>query len=80
MFRPDMKRFVRKVMTLMVLVAALVVLSSGLQGKRASAAVCCSTCIPQYEDCLANCPNPGMCNPVCNFQLHRCQNTCTPSC
>ena len=81
MFRPDMKKFARKVMALMVLVAALVVLSSGLQDKRASASVvCCSTCVPQYEQCLADCPNPGMCNPVCNFQLKRCQNTCSPSC
>lgn len=81
MFRPEMKKLVRKFLTLMVLVMALTVLSAGLPGKKASAsAVCCTTCYEDYANCIDTCPVPGMCNPVCNFRLKQCLKTCDPGC
>ena len=80
MFRPDIKTLVRKFLILMVLVAGLVVLSSGLPGKGTLAAVCCSACGPQYNACVEGCDPPGACNASCGFQLRVCQRTCTPGC
>jgi len=81
MFRPEMKKLARKFLVLMVLVVGLLVLSSGLPGKKALAGtVCCTTCSQQYDDCINSCPNPGMCNAMCNFRLKQCQKTCNPGC
>ena len=58
---------------------AAILLAGTLAMPRAaqSSSSCCSTCLPNFEACLAQCPGSvTLCNKACGNKLTACQILC----
>lgn len=79
MLKTETLRLIRKLMVLSVLVLTLSLMSSGMFGGRAMAAVSCQQCEDNFDQCQFNCPDelPHGCN-WCNTAYRLCIRNCTP--
>jgi len=75
-----MQRLIRKLVILSVLLAMPAAISF-TGGSHARAAICCSVCEQNFEQCEANCPPelPHGCQ-ICTTQLNICERNCNPGC
>lgn len=80
MFRIEVLRLVRRVLMLAVLTTGLALAASGLVGNNARAAICCSQCYVNFDNCLNNCNDDPGCIQGCNTTLDHCTNFCNSGC
>ncbi|MFP5260715.1 MAG: hypothetical protein ACLGJB_02275 [Blastocatellia bacterium] len=82
MKQSQIRALVRKLIVLSILVVCLGIFSFGFAEKNASAAICCSSCDPNFDTCISGCgdPAPSSCIFICNRQYNRCASTCDPGC
>ena len=80
MNKPPVRRLIRKFAILGVLILCLGIFSFGSSESRA--AVCCSACDVNFDNCYESCGDPpsGACIFFCERMLNRCQSTCNPDC
>lgn len=75
-----MKKMMRKMLILGVLLAVPGVVSLTAT-ESAHAAICCSVCDTNLENCLFNCPpEVHNCPNLCERTYTRCEQNCTPGC
>lgn len=79
MLKTETLRLVRRLMVLSVLILTLTVISSGMFGSNARAAISCQQCEDNFDQCQANCPDelPHGCN-WCSNVYRNCIKNCTP--
>jgi hypothetical protein len=73
------RRLIHRLMSLLVLAAALLLASPGTVERKAIAATPCEQCEENYNSCLIGCgdPAPGACLFHCEWSYDRCLRTCT---
>lgn len=79
MVRTDIFKLVRRVFVLAVLTTGLALSSSGLLGNNAGAAICCSQCYVNFDNCLNGCSTQA-CVDGCNATLEHCTQFCNSGC
>jgi len=79
MFRTEVSRLMRKVLVLAVLTTGLVIASMGVAENKAGAAICCSQCYINFDNCLNGCSDQA-CVDGCNNTLNRCVQFCNSGC
>jgi len=80
MFRTEISRVMRRILVLAVLMTGLAVASSGLVENKAGAAICCSQCYINFDNCLNNCNDDPACVAGCNNTLNHCVQFCNSGC
>jgi len=80
MSRTDVLRLMRRFLVLAVLVIGLALASSGLGRTNATAAVCCSQCPENFDNCLLTCNDDPACIQACNTAWERCNRFCDSLC
>lgn len=64
-----------------LVIGAAVALGTAMVGsEEASAAACCSSCEPAYEDCMAGCFGESSCELWCGRAGLSCHRTCVSNC
>jgi len=79
MSRMEVSKLVRRALVLAVLITGLALSSSGLVGNNAGAAICCSQCYVNFDNCLNNCSDQA-CIDQCNVTLEHCTRFCDSGC
>lgn len=79
MFRTEISKLMRKMLVLAVLTTGLVIASTGVVENKAGAAICCSQCYINFDNCLNNCSDQT-CIDGCNNTLNRCVQFCNSGC
>ena len=80
MSRTDVSRVMRRILVLAVLVMGLALASSGLGQTNAVAAVCCSQCPENFDNCLLLCNDDPGCIAGCNSAWEHCNRFCDSLC
>jgi hypothetical protein len=80
MFRTEVSKLMRRMLVLAVLITGLALASSGLVQRNANAAICCSQCFVNFDNCLNNCGSNQTCIDGCNATLERCHRFCNSGC
>jgi hypothetical protein len=80
MFRTEISKLMRRVLLLAVLLTGLALTSSGLVENNAGAAICCSQCYINFDNCLNNCNDNQTCIAGCNSTLEHCTQFCNSGC
>jgi hypothetical protein len=78
MLKLHARKLTRRLLMLIVLVAAVVSLSYNPAERRALAVVPCEQCETNYNNCVISCGDPasGACLTFCQRQYNRCISTC----
>lgn len=79
MSRKEISKLVRRFFVLAVLTTGLALSSSGLVGNTAGAAICCSQCYVNFDNCLNGCGDQT-CIDGCNNTLNHCTRFCDSGC
>ena len=79
MSRKEISKLVRRIFVLAVLTTGLALSSSGLVGNSAGAAICCSQCYVNFDNCLNGCGDQA-CIDGCNNTLNHCTRFCDSGC
>ena len=80
MFRTEVSKLMRRILILAVLTGGLVLASSGLVQNKAGAAICCSQCLENFDNCLLFCNDNQTCIDGCNSTLNHCYRFCDSLC
>lgn len=79
MSRTEILRLMRRFLVLVVLTVGLLFAATGLENK-AGAAICCSQCYINFDNCLNNCNDDPGCVQGCNNTLNHCVQFCNSGC
>jgi hypothetical protein len=79
MSRTEISKLMRRIMVLAVLMLGLAVASTGLVENKAGAAICCSQCYINFDNCLNGCSDQA-CVTGCNNTLNHCTQFCNSGC
>ena len=76
-----MRKLALRLVLLMVFIAGLIILPSGIAEKKVSADPDCPWCDQAYTECTAGCPGPGQpghfsCIGQCNLDWKSCEADC----
>jgi dissimilatory sulfite reductase (desulfoviridin) alpha/beta subunit len=81
--KPEIRRLVRKLLTLILLIAGLAVMNSDRAVRKVTATACCDNCNQGWVDCVNWAPNAGgqwWIYSYCLPRYNACKNSCSPPC
>lgn len=80
MTRTEISKFMRRIFMLVALTAGLMIMSSGLVANSANAAICCTACGTNFDNCLLGCNDNQACISACNATFAHCELFCNSLC
>lgn len=81
--KPEVRRLVRKLLTLVILIAGLAVVSSDRAVRKVTATACCDNCDQFWVNCVNSASEYGgiwWIQSYCVPRYEACKNSCSPPC